>query len=164
MTHRYDESGLTAMYPGSFNPFATGHDNIVRRTLKICSRVVIAIGRNPGKCNDDAETRAARIRSIYADEPRVQVSVYDCLSAEHAKAVGAQVMVRGVRNASDFEYERTLAETNLRLFGVETLLLPALPELAFVSSSMVRELRSFGHNVDEFLPQPQEKPESLQTD
>lgn len=152
MTLKSDSIERKALYPGSFNPFTTGHDNIVRRALNICDHVVIGIGRNPAKHHDDSYERASEIAGIYADEPRVSVAVYEGLSAHFAREAGATFMVRGVRNAADFDFERTLAETNLRVFGIETLLLPAMPELAFVSSSMVRELKAFGQDVSAFIP------------
>lgn len=152
MIPKSDTKECKALYPGSFNPFTTGHDNIVRRTLDICDHVVIGIGRNPAKQQDDVCKRAEEIAGMYAGEPRVSVAVYEGLSAHFARETGARFMVRGVRNASDFDYERTLAETNLRVFGIETIFLPAIPELSFVSSSMVRELKAFGQDVSGFIP------------
>lgn len=142
----------TALYPGSFNPFTTGHKSIVDRTLSFCDRVIIAIGRNPGKDNGEASRNASEIRAIYRGCGNVDVKIYEGLTVDVARETGADFMVRGVRNAADFEYERNLAEVNLRISGIETLLMPALPELAFVSSSMVRELQAFGHDVSDFLP------------
>lgn len=146
------EKDRVAFFAGSFNPFTIGHADIVRRTLQICDRVVIALGRNPSKQSHDAGALAAQIRRLYEGEPRVSVIIYEGLTAEAARESGATFMIRGVRNSTDFEFERALAETNLRVFGMETLLLPALPELAYVSSSMVRELESFNKDVSQFLP------------
>jgi pantetheine-phosphate adenylyltransferase len=150
-------SERVAFYPGSFNPFTVGHADIVKRALTVCDRLVVALGHNPAKKGYDASELADRIRAIYADEPRVCVMVYDGLSAHAAREAGASFMIRGVRSSADFEFERTLAETNLKVFGMETLLMPALPELAFVSSSMVRELQSFGHDISEFIPKAKQK-------
>lgn len=141
-----------AFFAGSFNPFTIGHADIVRRTLQVCDRVVIALGHNPSKQSNATGTLADEIRRLYEDDPRVSVTIYEGLTAEAAREAGASFMIRGVRNITDFEFERTLAETNLRVFGMETLLLPALPELAFVSSSMVRELESHNCDVSQFLP------------
>ncbi len=146
-----------AFYPGSFNPFTVGHADIVRRALTVCDRLVVALGHNPAKKGYDASELAGRIRDIYADEPRVSVLVYDGLSAHAAREAGASFMIRGVRSSADFEFERTLAETNLKVFGIETLLMPATPELAFVSSSMVRELQSFGQDASEFIPKAKQR-------
>lgn len=147
MTRKSDK----AFFAGTFNPFTVGHKSIVDRTLGLFGEVVIGIGRNINKPGDDAEGRAASIRRAYNGNPRVSVMVYEGLTAEAARSAGAAFLIRGVRGASDFEYERTLAEANLRLFGMETLLLPALPELSFVSSSMVRELTAHGQDVSQWI-------------
>ena len=148
MTQRY----RTALFPGSFNPFTTGHKSIADRILKIYDRLIIGIGDNIGKKNPDVDANIEKIRRLYAGDARVEVARYEGLTTDFAKEKGVDVMVRGVRNFTDFEYERNLAEVNLRISGIETLLLPALPELGYISSSMVRELQAFGKDVSEFLP------------
>lgn len=157
MTHRSDHneapSCRTALFPGSFNPFTKGHESLARRSLALCDRLVIAIGVNPAKNCDDARDRAEEIKHIFADEPRIVTAVYNKLTGEFARDIKADFMIRGVRGVADFDFEQRLAETNLRLFGIETILLPALPELAWISSSTVRELRSFGYDTSELLPE-----------
>lgn len=148
MTPKY----RTALFAGSFNPFTVGHKSIVDRILPLCDRVVIGIGINPDKPDEGIEARTAAVESIYAGDPRVSVARYTGLTADFARKCGASFMVRGVRSVADFEYERNLADVNLRISGIETLLLPALPELACISSSMVRELASHGHDVSGFIP------------
>lgn len=142
----------TALYPGSFRPFTIGHKSIIDRTLRICDRVVVAIGFNPDKDNTDCEQRAAEIRRIFGDDKRVEVVTYSGLTVELARECGADFMIRGVRNVTDYEYERNLAEVNLRISGIETLLMPSLPELSCVSSSMVRELAANGYDTAQFVP------------
>lgn len=142
----------TAFYPGSFNPFTVGHRSIVERTLKLVDKIVIAIGTNPDKPSDGMLENLRRIETLYRDDPRVRVSFYSGLTVEAAKAEGADFIIRGVRSAADYEFERNLAETNLMISGIETLLMPALPELSPVSSSMVRELARYGYDVSKFLP------------
>ena len=140
---------------GSFDPFTIGHDDIVRRTLPLCSSLVIGVGHNERKqYMHTVEERVEAIRRLYADEPKVSVEAYSDLTVDFAKRVGATVIVKGVRNIKDFEYEREQAELNRRLGGVETLLLFADPALASVSSSAVRELAHFGRDIKEFLPKP----------
>lgn len=141
-----------ALFAGSFNPFTRGHRSIADRTLRLCDRLVIGFGANPAKPDGDVTARVAAVKRLYADEPRVTVCIYTGLTALFARECGADFMVRGVRSVADFEYERNLAEVNLKVFGVETLLIPALPELSYVSSSMVRELASHGVDVSEWLP------------
>jgi len=143
----------TALFAGSFNPFTIGHKSIVERTLAICDRVVVAVGYNPAKPIDDADKRVAAIRKIFADNQNVEAALYSGLTVDFARKCGADFMVRGVRGVSDFEYERNLAEVNLRISGIETMLMPALPELSYISSSTVRELAANGYDVSRFLPE-----------
>lgn len=147
MTQNYRK----VLFAGTFNPFTIGHKSIVDRLLAMGESVVIGIGHNPDKPDMDLERRLAEIREVYSDQPRVEVAKYSGLTVDFARACGANYMVRGVRNSADFEYERSLAEINLRISGVETLLMPSLPELGFVSSSMVRELQANGRDAKEFI-------------
>lgn len=147
-----DGLSTTAFFAGSFNPFTTGHADIVERALHIFGRVIIAIGINVRKADDDADRRAESIRRLYAAEPRVDVITYSGLTAAVAAEHNATVLLRGVRTASDYEYELQMADINRSINGIETVLLTARPELASVSSSMVRELRSFGFDTSRFTP------------
>ncbi len=151
MTRNYRK----VLFAGTFNPFTIGHKSIVDRLLAMGESVVIGIGHNPDKPDMDLERRLAEIREVYSDQPRVEVAKYSGLTVDFARACGADYMVRGVRNSADFEYERNLAEINLRISGVETLLMPSLPELGFVSSSMVRELQANGRDAKEFIASKQ---------
>lgn len=141
-----------ALFPGSFNPFTRGHESLVTRALSMCDGVTIAIGINIGKKDSDTESRVRAIRDLYAGDPRIDVVTYSELTGELAKRLGCAFILRGVRNTADFEYEMNMADTNRRLFGIETVLLPALPELAWISSSTARELERFGHDISELLP------------
>lgn len=141
-----------ALFPGSFNPFTRGHESLVTRALSMCDGVTIAIGINIGKKDADTESRVRAIRELYAGDPRIDVVTYSELTGELAKRLGCAFILRGVRNTADFEYEMNMADVNRRLFGIETVLLPALPELAWISSSTARELERFGHDISELLP------------
>lgn len=143
-----------ALFPGSFNPFTIGHRSIVDRALHIFDRVIVAVGYNPSKEGDAAsvQRRVDAIRQVYADRVEVEVDSYSCLTARYAVQSGACAIVRGVRNTVDFEYERSIADINRRLCGIETVLLYTLPEMESISSSIVRELDRFGYDVSEFLP------------
>lgn len=146
----------TAIFPGSFNPFTLGHADIVERALRLFDRLVIGIGYNPAK--DDAarsaRSRAAHIAALYRHDPRVSVRCYDGLTVDFARAEHADCIVRGVREVADFEYERRMADVNSEISPVETVLLAANPRLAFLSSSVVRELEYHGYDVSRFLPLP----------
>lgn len=144
---------MLLLFPGTFDPFTIGHASLVERALPMCDRLVIAIGYNPSKSS--AETVAERVRNIeriYASEPRVSVVSYTGLTVDLCRRLGAGWMLRGVRSVADFEYERNLADINRRLAGIETMLLYSLPELSYISSSMVRELAMHGHDISKYLP------------
>jgi len=145
----------TAIFVGSFDPFTIGHADIVGRALTFVDRLVIGVGVNDAKrYAHPAEERIATIARLYADEPRITVRQYSDLTIAFAQREGAQFVVKGVRSVKDFEYEREQAELNRQIGGLETLLLCASPQLASISSSVVRELARHGHDVSAFLPQP----------
>ena len=144
-----------AVFPGSFDPFTIGHAGIVRRGLQMFDHIVIGVGYNINKRSYfPPEERVAAIRRVYEGNDRVSVVAYDDLTADLAMRVGAKFVLRGIRSVKDFEYERDIAGINHRLSDVETVLLFTEPEYADISSTVVRELLSFGKDVSAFLPQP----------
>lgn len=147
-----------AIFPGSFDPFTIGHGDIVERALALFDEVVIAIGVNERKmCLFSPEARLKTIRDFYAGRGRVTVKTYAGLTTDFALREGAGCIVKGIRSVKDFEYERDQADINRTLTGIDTLFLFAKPELAAVSSSVVRELAHFGKDVSGFLPQRNEE-------
>lgn len=141
------------LFPGSFDPFTLGHADIVKRALKMFDEVVIAVGYNEQKAGwMPVEERVASIKRLYADEPRIKVESYTGLTADFAREHGIAAIVRGIRTTADFEYELQLADVNRQLTGIETILLPASPQFASISSSIVRELAHFHHDISAFLP------------
>lgn len=148
-----------AIFPGSFNPFTIGHLDILKRALSVFDEVVLAVGFNERKgCREQMEESVETLRSLFEGCRRVSVAVYGGLTVDAAREAGAKVIIRGFRNSADAEFERSLAATNLLISGgeIDTWLIPSLPELECISSSMVRELSHFGHPVDEFLPTAEE--------
>ena len=142
-----------AIFPGSFDPFTIGHENIVGRALELFDTIIIGVGVNEMKRTlFSSNERVEKIRSLYEKEPRVEVKAYSCLTADFAKEMGAKYILRGIRSVKDFEYERDIAMMNEHLAGIETILLFTKAEYACVSSSVVRELISFGKDVSHFLP------------
>lgn len=142
-----------ALFAGSFDPFTKGHYTLVRRALSMFDSIVIGIGINSGKrCMFSVEERVKAIEKAFADEERIEVKTYDCLTMDFAKEVGAGILLRGVRSTKDFEYERDIADMNFRLGGIETVLLISEPEYSAISSSVVRELITYGKDVSELLP------------
>ena len=143
----------TAFFAGSFDPFTIGHKSVVDRALTMFDKVIVAVGRNTAKKPwQPLDQRLETINRLYAGDPRVQVTAYDGLTAEAARAHGADTLLRGVRSVADFETERSLADINRNISGIESVLIYTLPELAWVSSSVVRELAAFGAPYAHLLP------------
>jgi pantetheine-phosphate adenylyltransferase len=145
--------GSRAMYPGTFDPFTNGHNDLVRRACGIFEHVVVAIAANPGKTPlFPIEQRADLARRVLADVPNVEITGYSGLTVDFARQHGLNVIVRGLRAVSDFEFEFQLATMNRRLNGeVETVFLTPTEQFNFISSTLVREIASFGGNVREFV-------------
>ncbi|MBR6750238.1 MAG: pantetheine-phosphate adenylyltransferase [Bacteroidaceae bacterium] len=143
----------TALFPGTFDPFTRGHYSVVERALNLFDEVIIAIGVNAlKKPMFTADERVAMLQQLYANEPRVRVVAYSGLTVDLAQEYGARFMLRGVRSVIDFEYEKSIADVNRDISGVETVLMFTQPQYAHISSSVVRELLSYGRNVEAYLP------------
>ena len=145
----------TAIFPGSFDPFTRGHAALVDEALNLFDRVVIGIGNNTLKQGMlTVENRKRLIDDIYAGNERVEARIYTGLTGEFAEQVGACAIIRGVRNTTDFEYERTMEATNHRIYPeITTVMLFTPAPVADISASTVREVLSFGRTVEEFLPE-----------
>lgn len=142
-----------AIFPGSFDPFTVGHADLVARGLDLFDSLIIAIGYNEHKQGwIPVEERVAALRKFYANEPRIQVESYQCLTIDFAKEKGAKFILRGIRSIKDYEYERDIAEMNKKLSDIETIVLFANPNLSSISSSIVRELSHFGKDIQNWLP------------
>lgn len=147
----------TAIFPGSFNPFTIGHKWVADQALNIFGNLIIAIGYNVNKpVPDDLDKRIEAIRKLYASDCRVAVRAYSGLTVNLAKEVNAEYIVRGVRNTTDFEYEKTMADINREIGGMETVFIPTPPHLSAISSSMVRELEQNGFDTLRFIPVPED--------
>ncbi len=142
-----------AIFPGSFDPFTIGHYSIVMRGLEIFDEIVIGIGINQTKRNlFSVEERQSMIEQAFVSEPRVKIQPYNCLTIDFAQQVGADFVLRGLRTVADFEYERSIADANRKLSGIETVILFTEDKYAFISSTVVRDLVSFGKDIHQFLP------------
>lgn len=143
-----------ALFPGSFDPFTKGHEDIVLRGLQLFDEVVIGIGHNSTKKRYfPLEVMRSLVEEAFSEYPSVKVVAYDDLTANIARQVGARFLLRGLRNTTDFEYENSIAQVNRHIYpGVETVFLITSPHLAPISSTIIRELHKYGHNVDEYLP------------
>ncbi len=143
---------MKALFPGSFDPFTIGHQSIVERTLRIFGSVVIAIGYNEHKHGEwSVKERLDAISSLYVANSNVSVMVYSGLTSQFAKEIGADILIRGVRTIQDFEYEKSLADINRKVFGIDTLLFISDPEYSFISSSMIRELIHNGYDATQYI-------------
>jgi pantetheine-phosphate adenylyltransferase len=143
-----------ALFPGSFDPITRGHENIVRRGALLFDEVIVAIGHNTTKQSMfPLEKRKAWIEATFADLPNVRVDVYEGLTVDYCKKIGATFLLRGLRNGGDFEYERTIAHMNKALLAqLETVLVFTDPEFASVHSTVIREIYKNKGDVSQFVP------------
>ncbi|HEY8400080.1 MAG TPA: pantetheine-phosphate adenylyltransferase, partial [Cytophagaceae bacterium] len=145
-----------ALFPGSFDPFTKGHEDIVLRSLALFDEVVIGIGKNTNKTRYfSLDILIPKIESAFINHPQVKVMAYQGLTAEFAKQIGAKYIVRGLRNTTDFEYENSIAQANKYLWNeLETVFLITTPSLASISSTLIRDIHKYGGDVSPFLPYP----------
>ena len=152
MTPKYHNDGCErnhiAIFAGSFNPFTIGHLDILKRGLKLFDAVYVVRGINKSKSVNSAEICDLEFLEKYFSG--VKVMSWDGLTVDCAKAVGAEFLLRGARSGYEFEQERTLAEINYMISGLETVILMSRPTLSSISSSMIRELEAFGKDSSEF--------------
>ena len=143
-----------AIFPGSFDPFTKGHENIVLRGAELFDEVIVAIGNNSTKERHfPIAMMEEKIRATFNNKSSVRVMSFKGLTSNFAKEMGANYLLRGLRNTTDFEYENTIAQVNAHLNkDLETIFLITSPSLAYISSSIVRELHKFGGDVKPFLP------------
>ena len=144
---------VSAMYPATFDPITLGHEDLVRRATRLFDRVVVAIAANPGKePMFSLDERVALARSVLDEFDNVEVTGYEGLTVEFAREHDLQVIIRGLRAISDFEYEFQLANMNRHLNDeVETAFLTPTETYTYISSSLVREIASLGGNISEFV-------------
>lgn len=147
-----------AVFPGSFDPFTKGHEDVVLRGAKLFDEIIVGIGVNSTKRRYfTPESTLESISHTFAHLPNVKVAIFRGLTAHFAEEHGANFLLRGVRNTTDFEYENTLAQANGHVFpGLETFFLITTPSLASINSSIVRDLHKYGAAVNQFLPYPVE--------
>lgn len=142
-----------AIFPGTFDPFTIGHYSIVKRGLNIFDVIIIGIGNNQSKKTlFSIEKRIEMIQKAFTNEKRVKVIAYNSLTVDFAQEVNAGFILRGLRSVGDFEYERTIGDTNRILTGIETVILFTEAEYAHISSTVARDLISYGKDISSFLP------------
>lgn len=144
-----------AIFPGSFDPFTKGHEDIVLRGLRLFDEIIVAIGHNTKKTTRyfEIEAMQQKIHSTFAKYPNISVQVFSELTAEFARRNGASYILRGLRNTTDFEYENSIAQVNRYLNDdLESVFLITSPQYAAINSSIIREVHRYGGDVSEFLP------------
>lgn len=148
-----------AVFPGSFDPITVGHVELVQRALPLFDRIIVAIGVNSQKKYlFSLEERLHWLEQVFKDEPKVEVGQFEGLTAHYAKEIGAQYLLRGLRNASDFDYEKTISQlNNIVGEGIETLFLISQPAYSHISSTIVREIIKGGGDASPFLPEVMRK-------
>jgi len=144
-----------AVFPGSFDPITTGHVQIVKRALPLFEKVVVAVGVNSQKKYlYSLDQRLSWLKEVFADEPKVTIDTYTGLTAHYCNKVGASFLLRGLRSASDFDYEKTISQLN-NIVGknLETVFLISEPAYSHISSTIVREIIRGGGDATPFIPQ-----------
>ena len=143
-----------ALFPASFDPLTNGHLDIAHRALRVFDEVVLAVAVNVEKSGTfSPQERIAMLSDVLGSEPRVRVTSFEGLTVDYARDIGANVIIRGVRAMSDFEYEFEMALMNKHLYPeIETVFMMASQQYLYVSSSRLKELARFGRGVEEFVP------------
>ncbi|MCB8994575.1 MAG: pantetheine-phosphate adenylyltransferase [Bacteroidales bacterium] len=144
-----------ALFPGSFDPFTIGHQSIVNRALPLFDKIIIAIGYNTlKKPLLELEKRMQLISDVFPSNPKIVVSHYQGLTIEYCTKVKANYLLRGLRTAADFEYERAIGQMNKAMNpGIESVFLLTAPEHSFVNSTIVRDILFYGGDASKFLPE-----------
>jgi pantetheine-phosphate adenylyltransferase len=143
-----------AVFPGSFDPITVGHVSLVKRALPLFDKIIVAVGINSQKQYlFSLEQRLEWLKAVFAGDSKVEIDYFEGLTAHYCNKIGANYLLRGLRNASDFDYEKTISQLN-HIVGheLETVFLISLPEFSHISSTIVRELIKGHGNVKPFVP------------
>lgn len=143
-----------ALFPGSFDPFTKGHEDVVIRGSSLFDEVIICIGDNSNKTRRfSVQFTVDKINQLFEKNDAISATSYQGLTADYAKQTGANFLLRGLRNTTDFEYENTIAQANRHIFpSLETVFIITSPQYAHISSTIIRELYKYGQDVSEFVP------------
>ena len=145
-----------ALFPGSFDPYTKGHEYILNKSLEIFDEITIGIGVNSEKKYVfDLEKRLAHITHLYSDKANVKVQIYEGLTVTFCEEIKASHIVRGIRNSQDYEYEKSIAQMNKSLSGIETVFLLTKENLSAINSSIVREIYKNQGDISLFVTNPE---------
>ena len=129
------------LFPGTFDPITLGHIDIIQRALPLFDKIIIGVGKNKSKTPlFDEQRRVAWIKEIFKTEAKINVLAYEGLTVDCCKINGAQFILRGLRKSGDFDFEKSIADVNRKIAGIETVFISSLPELSYIESSLVREV------------------------
>ncbi|MCB9080349.1 MAG: pantetheine-phosphate adenylyltransferase [Lewinellaceae bacterium] len=142
------------VFPGSFDPITVGHVDLVKRAIPLFDKIIVAVGLNTQKkALFSLEQRMEWLRQVFAEDPRVEVDYFEHLTADYCRRIGANYLLRGLRNASDFDYEKTISQLNHIIGdGLETIFLISQPSYSHISSTIVREIIKGGGDASPFIP------------
>jgi pantetheine-phosphate adenylyltransferase len=143
-----------AIFPGSFDPFTIGHESVIIRALPLFDEIIISIGTNTNKrAYFSIEQRMQMIREVFSDNDKVRIESYSGLTVEYCRSKGARYLLRGLRTAADFEYERAIAQTNKLMYPeLESVFLLTRPEHTPINSTIVRDIIRLGGDASQFIP------------
>ena len=142
-----------AIFPGSFDPFTLGHLDILKRSLPLFDEIVVGVGNNiEKKTMFSVDQRISFIKNCFLKEQKIKVKSYDGLTADFCEKIDSKYIVRGLRNSSDFEFEKKIAHFNNSLNNLETIFVLTSPENSFISSSIVREIINNNGDFKKFVP------------
>lgn len=141
------------LFPGTFDPVTLGHTDIIDRALPLFDKLVVGIGKNVNKHPMFSDVqRLDWLKTIYKDNDKVEALLYEGLTVDCCKKIGAKFILRGIRYVNDFEYEKAIADMNRSIENVETVFLTCLPQFTSVASTLVRDVLKNGGDVSKFLP------------
>lgn len=143
-----------AVFPGSFSPFTLGHQYVINRAIALFDKIIIAVGSNSSKeYYFTEEQRIQWMEDIFKDEPKVEIRKYEGLTVDFCKSIGANFILRGLRNSKDFNYEKEIAQVNQTLNEeIETIFIITSSEYSHISSTLVREVARNGGDISKFVP------------
>ena len=143
-----------AVFPGSFSPFTLGHQYVINRAMTLFDKIIIAIGSNSSKeYYFTEEQRIQWMEDIFKDEPKVEIRKYEGLTVDFCKSIGANFILRGLRNSKDFNYEKEIVQVNQTLNEeIETIFIITSSEYSHISSTLVREVAKKGGDISKFVP------------
>lgn len=143
-----------AVFPGSFSPFTLGHQYVINRAMTLFDKIIIAVGSNSSKeYYFTEEQRIQWMEDIFKDEPKVEIRKYEGLTVDFCKSIGANFILRGLRNSKDFNYEKEIAQVNQTLNEeIETIFIITSSEYSHISSTLVREVAKNGGDISKFVP------------